>query len=253
MASNSGRASPCESHEGNEGTLRTWRSCGGEESIIARLSGCVNGDTTAWIRIDTSAQGFPLCQSRTTRAALAFPSALELFQRPRPVVVQQPRHGAVGQQAAVGLARRTVVGLVARVDDALDRRCRIAGHGLPYRPCTAMPLRKAVTFSGNFSPVVLRQPLGPLVQQQSRRGEERGDLAVGQRLRQLQRRQPRGVQNLVGVGVADAAEEMRIGQRALERVILRAQDRARTPPRSARSTSTPPGSSAATSSAPRRT
>jgi hypothetical protein len=27
------------------------------------------------------------------------------------------------------------------------------GHGLPYRPCAAIPSRKAVTFSGNLSPV----------------------------------------------------------------------------------------------------
>ena len=34
------------------------------------------------------------------------------------------------------------------------------------------------------------------------------------------------MQDLVGVGVADAAEEMRIGERALERVVLAARARA---------------------------
>jgi|SRR5664280_3576533 hypothetical protein len=31
-----------------------------------------------------------------------------------------------------------------------------AGHGLPYLPCTAISGRKAVTFSGNFSPASRR-------------------------------------------------------------------------------------------------
>src|SRR5207245_1134876 len=36
-------------------------------------------------------------------------------------------------------------------------------------------------------------------------------------------RQPGGVQDLVGVGVADAAEDVRVGERALERVVLASQ------------------------------
>ena len=58
--------------------------------------------------------------------------------------------------------------------------------------------------------------------------------------RQRHRRQPRAVQDLVGVGVADAAEQVRIGQRALERVVLARRARARNAPRSASSTSSPP-------------
>ena len=68
------------------------------------------------------------------------------------------------------------------------------------------------------------------------RVEEPRDLVVGELPRQLHRREARAVQDLVGVGVADAAEEARIGQRALERVVLaRAarrgsrRDRRRTP------------------------
>src|SRR5262249_38876352 len=41
--------------------------------------------------------------------------------------------------------------------------------------------------------------------------------------RELQRRQARGVENLVRVGVADAAEKPRIGQRAFHRVVLARQ------------------------------
>ena len=37
---------------------------------------------------------------------------------------------------------------------------------------------------------------------------------------QLERREPRAMKNLVGVRVPDAAEQMRIGERALQRVAL---------------------------------
>ncbi len=51
------------------------------------------------------------------------------------------------------------------------------------------------------------------------------ELGVGHRCRQRERRQPGGVQDLVGIGVADAAEHARIGERALEGVVLPAQHR----------------------------
>ena len=49
------------------------------------------------------------------------------------------------------------------------------------------------------------------------------DLLLRHPLRQLRRRHPRAVQDLVGVGVADAGEEARVRQRALDRVVLARQ------------------------------
>src|SRR5439155_21011201 len=46
------------------------------------------------------------------------------------------------------------------------------------------------------------------------------DLVILQRPRELQRRELRRVQDLIGVRVADPAEEMGIGQRSLQRVVL---------------------------------
>jgi hypothetical protein len=46
------------------------------------------------------------------------------------------------------------------------------------------------------------------------------DLFVGQPARQHDRRQPRAVQDLVGIRVADAAEQARVGQAALDGVVL---------------------------------
>ena len=78
-----------------------------------------------------------------------------------------------------------------------------------------------MTFSGKPSPASRAQAIDP------RRAASRASRRAGARsprrssaLRQLERRQPRRVQDLVRVRVADAAEEVRIGQRALERVVL---------------------------------
>ena len=72
-----------------------------------------------------------------------------------------------------------------------------------------------MTFSGQ-SPASARRPLGPFGERRVRRREQARDRRLVERARQRERRQPRAVQDLVGVGVADAAEEARIGQRALE-------------------------------------
>ena len=65
--------------------------------------------------------------------------------------------------------------------------------------------------------------LAPSPQRRPRRVVQPRELLVGQRARELERRQPGTVQDLVRIGVADAAEQMRIGERALERVALARQ------------------------------
>ena len=93
-----------------------------------------------------------------------------------------------------------------------------------------MPSRKAVTFSGNPSPASARSRRGP-VARVARVASNRRSISSGVELpRQRQRREPRAVQDLVGVGVADAAEEARVGERALERVVLAHEPRRRTRP-----------------------
>ncbi len=55
---------------------------------------------------------------------------------------------------------------------------------------------------------------------------EARDVVVAQVLRLLHRRQARAMEDLVGVGVADAGEDARVGERALERVVLGGEHRA---------------------------
>ena len=127
---------------------------------------------------------------------------------------------------AAGLAARAVVGLVLGVDDALHRRAadgaRLAEAAVHrhLRPERGDLLREAVAGLARSRSVHSRE---------RRRASPRTGasiVVVVERARQRERREPRAVQDLVGVGVADAAEEARIGERALERVVL-ARRRAR--------------------------
>ena len=147
-------------------------------------------------------------------------AAFQLVKGLRPVILQQLRERAVGEQPAFGLAHRAIVDLVLAVDDALHRLCRSAGTASPKRPCTAIPSWNAVTFSGNLSPA-----------SSCRRAVHSASVSMVARCRtamssarqlpgQLERREPRAMKNLIGVRIADPAEQMRIGERALQRVAL---------------------------------
>src|SRR6185437_6317208 len=67
------------------------------------------------------------------------------------------------------------------------------------------------------------QPLRPFDERAARRLEQRRDLVVGQQAGELDGRQPRAMEYFVGVRIADAAEQSRIGERAFDRVALAAQ------------------------------
>ena len=68
--------------------------------------------------------------------------------------------------------------------------------------------------------------------------------------RQLDRREPRAVQDLVGVGVADSREDPRIGERALERVARGDQPRAKSASGSPRAPRDRPDRAAASAASP---
>ena len=64
------------------------------------------------------------------------------------------------------------------------------------------------------------QPVDPLAQDVLSRAVKPRNLLAGELVRRLHRREAGPVKDLVRIRVADAAEEARIGQRALERVVL---------------------------------
>src|SRR5713101_9405344 len=73
---------------------------------------------------------------------------------------------------------------------------------------------------GEFATRGLPQPHDPVVERCPRGIVEPRVLAVAQRTRLPHRREPRAMQDLVRVRIPDAGEDVRVGQRALERVIL---------------------------------
>src|SRR6476661_5581760 len=84
------------------------------------------------------------------------PGSLHFVDRSRPILLEEPRHRPVGQQSPVRLTSRAVVRLVVRVSNPLHGEPH-TGQGSLYRPCTAIPSRNAVTFSGNPAPTSSRR------------------------------------------------------------------------------------------------
>src|SRR6516164_4372534 len=76
---------------------------------------------------------------------------------------------------------------------------------------------------GKFSARLLAQPLGPELQLLAHCRVQPRDRGVINAAREQKGRQPRSMQNLVRVSVADTTEESRVGECALERVVLAAQ------------------------------
>ena len=86
-----------------------------------------------------------------------------------------------------------------------------------------MPSRNAVTFSGNAVAGFVTQPGDPVLERANRGRMKPRDLRVAQGRRQRHGRHPGRVKDFVRIRVADAAEDVRIGEGALERVILAGQ------------------------------
>ena len=87
------------------------------------------------------------------------------------------------------------------------------GHGSPARPCTCSPLRFSPFRVAACCPT--ERATASLSTALDRR-VQRADLGVGELGGELERGQARGVQDLVGVGVADAGEDGLVGEGALD-------------------------------------
>src|SRR5712692_6895045 len=152
----------------------------------------------------------------------SFPEGLKFVERARPVLVQQAGKSAVGEQASSGLASRTIIGLVAGIANTLDlgtaarARLAIAAVDRHAGPKRGYLLGKC---AGRFGP----QALGPFDQRRARRVVKPLDFLRSQLLRHRDRRELRAMENLVGIRIADTTENMRVGERTLQRMISRAQ------------------------------
>lgn len=144
---------------------------------------------------------------------------VHLLQAPGPVLLQQARHGPIGEEPSIGLAGRAIVGLVLRVPDPLDGRAADgAGQSEPavdghLRPEGGDPLGKGVA---HLPP----EPIGPLGEHSDERAPKPRALSVGELRGQAERGEPSTVEDLIGVGVPHAAQHPRVGERPLEGVVL---------------------------------
>jgi len=182
------------------------------------LRGAVNFHSCLSSRMSRTCQ--PPLRRATQAAVRAGQCSAQFVDGSRPAFLQQPRQGAVRQNHAAGLTAGAVVGLVLRVDDALHRRAAyrtglaVAAVHRHFRP-------ECRDVLGKRRAGLAAQPLRPFREDFPRRIEQPRYLRRGQLLRLRERRQPRPMQDLVALGVADAREGAGIGQRPLEGVILR--------------------------------
>src|SRR5580765_829336 len=124
-------------------------------------------------------------------------AALQLLQRFRPVLAEEPRHRPIGQEPPAGLTPRAVVRLVLGVDDALDggaadgaglAETAVDGHAFSPR---GYLLRELACRFG-------RQAVAPADQGVAHRRMESRDLGVVEVARELGGGEARGVEDLVG-------------------------------------------------------
>src|SRR5687767_5847947 len=164
----------------------------------------------------------PLPQSISNRTYPKSPPLFDVIDRAWPILLQQPRERAVGEETAAGLTARAVVRLVVGVADALHGR---AAHRTRLaEPAVHRHLRtERGDFFGETVADVGPQPVGPFAQHDARRIEQLIDLLLAELLRQRERGEPRAVQDLVGICVPDAVEQARIRERTLQRVVLRTE------------------------------
>src|SRR5260370_20307320 len=159
------------------------------------------------------------CRTGSTASKASLSSeGLQFLERARPVFAQQARQSAIGQQLSAGLAARAIVRLIVGIADALDLRAA-AQAWLLVSAVHGHAFAKRCYFLGEFALCILAKPFDPPNQRQPDRLEEAANLLGGELLRELDRRKSRLKENLVGVGVADAAEQSRIGARALQCVV----------------------------------
>jgi len=150
--------------------------------------------------------------------ALLFGEEFEFFRGAGPVFAEEAGEGAVGEKFSSGLAGGAVVGFVGGVADALDFVAATrAGEFVAAVDGHAFAEGGDVfgEFAGGFG-AELR---GPVREAAADGVVKAPDFWGAEFLREGERRKLGCEENFVGVGVADAGEEARVGERALEGVI----------------------------------
>jgi hypothetical protein len=157
-----------------------------------------------------------------SEVTLSLFQCFQLVEGAGPVCAEEAGQASVCEDFAAGLALGAVVGLVVGVADALDglaagwawlAEATVDGH--------------VVAEGGDFLGKVLAgfgvEAIDPELEGVAGGGEEARPLFAGEFAGELDRGEVRGVEDLVGVGVADAAEDARVGEGSLEGAVFGGQ------------------------------
>src|ERR1019366_8483108 len=137
----------------------------------------------------------------------------QFLRSARPVLAEQPRERPVRQQPAAGLARRTIVGFVAGVTDALDPAAA-AGTGMTVLSMGGHLRAERRHLFRELSLRLGAQPVHPFGEDLASGRVQPRRLVMGQPERHSDGTEAGAMQDLVGVGVADTAEKAWIGEGA---------------------------------------
>jgi len=143
---------------------------------------------------------------------------VEFVERAWPVFAKEAGEGAVGEEFAGGLAGGAIVRFVAGVADALDFG-PAARAGLFVAAVDGHALAEGGDFFGEFAGGLRAQAIGPVGEVGADGFEEAHDFGGAEFLGKRERRELGFPDDFVGVGVADTAEKVRVGERPLESVV----------------------------------
>ena len=121
--------------------------------------------------------------------------------------------------AAGSLAGGAVVRFRIGVPDSLDWSATV-GAGFARAPMDRHLLAEGGDLCREAIPNLLPKTLGPLIEHRHRGLEKPRYFTIRQAVRTSKRREPRAVEDLVGVGVADSAQDPRVGEGSFEGVAL---------------------------------
>src|SRR5438270_6149332 len=153
---------------------------------------------------------------------LAALQGFEFFEGAGPVGAQQAREAAIREDFSGGLAAGTVVGFVVGVANALDS-FSTSEAGLAVAAMDLHIWAKGGHFFGKGGGRFCAETIDPELNGIAGGGVQSFPFLWLQLVSLGDGRELRSVQNLIGIGVADTAEDARVGQRTLERAIFGCQ------------------------------
>ena len=155
----------------------------------------------------------------------AFFERFEFVEGAGPVCAEEPGEAAVGENFSVGLALGAVIGFIVGVADALDGLA--AGWaGFSEAAVDGHVVAEGGDFLGEVAGGFGVEAVNPELKSVAGDSVEALPLLGGEFVGELDGREMGGVKDLVGVGVADAGQDARVGEGSLEGAVFGGEGRA---------------------------